>query len=77
MPLDILEEPKQKIQLDFLGPLPAVCGADKYIVIWVDRCSNLSTTQVTTRSTAGVISDFLENYNALHAIQRVFRTDHR
>ena len=49
VPLDVLEEPNQEIQLEFLGPLPAVCGLISY------RFSKFPSFKVTTRTTAGVI----------------------
>ena len=59
---DSMEEPNQEIQVDFLGPLTGVWGANKYLSIFVDRFSKFSSTvQVTTHTTATVIREFLEN----------------
>ena len=74
MPLDNLEELYQDVQLDYLGPIPALWGANKYILICVDQFIKFSTFRFSARTAIGVIKDFLESYIALRAIPRVIPT---
>ena len=60
--LDLIEEPNQDVQLDFPGPLTSVWGANKYILIFVDSFCSFPMIQITTRTMADVIKDFMENY---------------
>ena len=70
-----LEEPNQELQLKILSSLLPVWGTIKYLLTYGDRFSKLDSMQITTRTTATVIRDFLENYIALHVIPRAIRTD--
>ena len=58
--MDLLEKSNKEIQLDVLGPLPSTCGANKYLLICVDRFLKFPTNQITTRTTATVIKEFLD-----------------
>ena len=70
-PLEVLEEPNQEIQLNFLGRYRRFGGLISAFSS-VDRFSKFPSLQVTLE---GIIKNFLENYFALHAILCVIRTD--
>ena len=70
--LNLLKEPNQEL-LNFLDQLPPIWGANKFLFGCIDRFLEFSLMQITTRTTATVIKDILENYIALYAIPRAIR----
>ena len=73
--LPTVEEPNQKMQVDFAGLLPLVWVTKKYILVCVDRFSKFPSAQITSSTSAKSIINFLSKYIALHGMPRTIRTD--
>ena len=67
--LPTVEEPNQKLDLDFAGPLPLTLGTKKYILVCVDRFSKFPSAQITSSTSSKSIIKFLSKYIALHGIR--------
>ena len=73
--LPTVEEPNHETELDFVGPLPLVCGTKKSILVSVERFSKFPSAQITSSTSTKSIIKFLSKYIALHGIPRTIRTD--
>ena len=60
--LEIITEPNQEIQLDFIGPIKSKTRGDVYILVAVDRFSEWPTAQVCKNTDTRTVLKFLTKY---------------
>ena len=74
-PLPLLTQPRQKLQLDYAGPLENHKGKKIFLLVAIDRYSKFPSVKV-TKSTGGTSTiKFLRTYFDTHGIPQSIKTD--
>ena len=60
--MDLVVEPNEEVQLDFVGPLPDELNKDAYILVAIDKWSKLLTVKFVSNTTADIVIKFMQRY---------------
>ena len=71
-----LSEPNEELNLDFAGPLDSYWGANKYILLCIDRFSKFPSAKITSSTSSKTVIECLQDYIFLHGIPYSIRVDH-
>ena len=67
----------EELNLDFVGPLEAFWGKQKYILLCIDRFTKISSAKIVNNTSASSVISFLNDYCHLHGFPRKIRVYQR
>ena len=68
--MDLVVEPNEEVQLDFVGPLPDESNKYAYILVAIDKWSKFPTAKVFSNTAADIVKKIMQRYTSNNGVPR-------